>query len=60
VPTTDAFSGLEEALVVAMKAYMVRAKELIKSDRQAAAEETRRIKELQAHHARLKEVRTQY
>jgi tetratricopeptide (TPR) repeat protein len=56
VPTTDAFSGLEEALVVAMKAYMVRAKELIKSDRQAAAEETRRIKELQAHHARLKEV----
>jgi hypothetical protein len=60
VPTTDAFSGLEEALVVAMKAYMVRAKELIKSDRQAAAEETRRIKELQAHHARLKEVSTYY
>lgn len=35
---------------------MVRAKELLKSDRKAAAEEAKRIKELQAQHNRLKEV----
>ncbi|CAM9835322.1 unnamed protein product [Chrysoparadoxa australica] len=52
------FEALEQALVVAIKSYAARAKELLSSDRVAAAVEGRKFKDLQAQLAKLREVRT--